>query len=119
MFAPEPMRTDGWYVVPARLADESRVDALHGGRVRWTKPDDVAASYPNARWRKYLVNLWRPGFLSYRDHLADHLCRRWNATHETEMVELDLYYVEQPGRLSGPEPADPVRLEEHRCERAP
>jgi hypothetical protein len=61
----------------------------------------VTASYPNARWRKYLVNLWRPGFAPYRDHLADYLCRRWNATHETEMVALDIYYVEQPGRLSG------------------
>jgi hypothetical protein len=115
MFAPEPMRTDGWYVVPARLENGSRVDALHRRSVRWTKPDDVTATYPNARWRKYLVNLWRPGFLSYRDHLAEHLCRHWNATHETDIVELDLYYVEQPGRLSGSEPVHPVLLEEHRC----
>lgn len=119
MFAPEPMRTDGWYVVPARLENGSRADALHGGPVRWAKPDDVTASYPNARWRKYLVNLWRPGFAPYRDHLADYLCRRWNATHETEMVALDIYYVEQPGRLSGPEPTNPVLLEEHRCGTAP
>ncbi|MFB6168658.1 MAG: HTTM domain-containing protein [Haloferacaceae archaeon] len=119
MFAPEPMRTDGWYVVPARLENDSRVDALHRRPVRWTTPDDVAASYPNARWRKYLVNLWRPGFAPYRDHLADYLCRRWNATHETDIVALDLYYVEQPGRLSGPEPTNPVLLEEHRCGTAP
>lgn len=115
MFAPEPMRTDGWYVVPGRLENGERVDALHRRPVRWTKPDDVTASYPNARWRKYLVNLWRSGYVSYRPHLADHLCRRWNATHETGMVELDLYYVEQPGRLSGPEPTNPVLLEEHQC----
>ena len=81
----------------------------------WEKPDDVAATYPNARWRKYLVNLWRGGFGAYRPPLADHLCRRWNATHETGMTELDVYYVEQPGRLSGPEPTNRVLLEEHRC----
>jgi type II secretory pathway component PulM len=115
MFAPEPMRTDGWYVVPGRLTDGSRVDALHGGPVRWAKPDHVQRSYPNARWRKYLVNLQRPGFSAHRPGLAGHLCRRWNATHETGLAGLDLYYVEQPGRLSGPEPTERVGLESHRC----
>jgi hypothetical protein len=115
MFAPEPMRTDGWYVVPGRLADGSRVDALHGGPVRWAKPDRVQRSYPNARWRKYLVNLQRSGFAAHRPHLAGHLCRRWNATRRTELTELDLYYVEQSGRLSGPEPTERVGLESHRC----
>lgn len=90
MFAPEPMRTDGWYVVPGELEDGSRVDALHRRSVTWTKPENVAATYPNARWRKYLVNLWREGFGAYHPHLADHLCRRWNATHETGLVELDI-----------------------------
>ena len=115
MFAPEPMRTDGWYVVPGRLEDGDRVDALHDRPVRWETPRDVTATYPNARWRKYLVNLWRPGFSAYRPHLADHLCRRWSATHETDLAQLDLYYVEQPDRLSGPEPTNPVHLAEHRC----
>jgi hypothetical protein len=118
MFAPEPMRTDGWYAVPAALANGSRADALHRRPVRWEKPDDVAASYPNARWRKYLVNLWRPGFAAHRPHLAAHLCRRWNATHEVGAESLALYYVEQPGRLSGEEPVDRVLLERHRCETA-
>lgn len=115
MFAPEPMRTDGWYVVPATLTDGSRADALHDRPVRWSKPEDVAASYPNARWRKYLVNLWRPGFAAHRPSLAGHLCRRWNATHAVGVERLDLYYVEQPGRLSGPEPTTRVHLDSHQC----
>jgi hypothetical protein len=119
MFAPEPMRTDGWYVVPAALANGSRVDALHRRPVAWDKPDSVAASYPNARWRKYLVNLWRRGFAGHRPHLAAHLCRRWNATHEVGMESVALYYAEQPGRLSGEEPVDHVLLHRHSCEGAP
>ena len=113
MFAPEPLRVDGWYVVPARLENGSTVDALHERPVRWAKPANVAATYPNARWRKYLVTLWRPGFASHRQHL----CRRWNATHRTGVERVDLYYVEQPGRLDGPEPTERVRLRAHRCGR--
>jgi len=117
MFAPEPLRVDGWYVAPARLANGSTVDALHERPVRWEKPANVAATYPNARWRKYLVNLWRPGFAAHRQHLGEHLCRRWNATHRTGVERVDLYYVEQPGRLTGPEPTERVRLRAHRCGR--
>lgn len=115
MFAPNPIQTDGWYVVPARLENGSRVDALHGGEVRWDRPPDLADTYPNARWRKYLVNLWRRGYAEHRPYLGDYLCRSWNSQHDTEMVELTLYYMEQPTRLDGEEPIERVMLHRHQC----
>lgn len=115
MFAPNPIQTDGWYVAPGRLENGSRVDALHGGPVRWDRPPDLADTYPNARWRKYLVNLWRRGNAEHRPYLGDYLCRRWNDRHGTEMVEVTLYYMEQPTRLDGEEPIERVELHRHRC----
>jgi hypothetical protein len=115
MFAPEPMRTDGWYVVPGRLEDGSSVDAFHRSRVTWERPDDVASAYPTARWRKYLVNLWRPGYHAHHRHFATYLCRRWNADHDTRLESLDLYFVEQPTRLDGPEPTSRELLYHHEC----
>jgi hypothetical protein len=110
MFAPEPLRVDGRYVTPARLENGSTVDTLHERPVRWEKPSNAPATYPNARWRKHLVNCWRPGLASHRQYLAEHLCRRWNATHRTGVER-----VEQHGRLRGPKPTERVHLRTHRC----
>ncbi|MFB6096718.1 MAG: HTTM domain-containing protein [Haloferacaceae archaeon] len=115
MFAPDPMRVDGWYVVPGELENGSQVDALHGGAVTWDRPPELAATYPNARWRKYLVNLWRGWFHPSREYLSRYLCRKWNDEHATKMEQVTLYYMEQPSRLDGPEPIEKKRLLRHTC----
>ena len=118
MFAPEPLQVDGWYVVPARLEDGSRVDLWAGGAVRYDKPPDVARTYPNARWRKYLVNLWRTRNRWARPYLATYLCERWNAEHDVEVTSLTLVYVEQRTVLgAAEEPTERVELLEHECDR--
>lgn len=114
MFAPDPLSTDGWVVAPGVLEDGSRVDAFHGGTPRWDRPPDVSATYPTARWRKYLVGLWRSNTADRR-HFADYLCRRYNARHETRLETVDVYFVEQPTRLDGPEPTERVRLVRYYC----
>src|SRR6185503_15723487 len=56
MFAPSPTKDDGWYVIPGRLRDGSTVDLFrNGGDVRWDRPASVAASFPNSRWRRYMM----------------------------------------------------------------
>lgn len=115
MFAPNPMQVDGWYVVPGELANGSQVDALHGGQVSWDRPPELAATYPNARWRKYLANLWRGWFHPSQEYLARYLCQEWNEDHATKMERVTLYYMEQPTRLDGPEPIEKKRLHSHTC----
>ncbi|WP_129113143.1 HTTM domain-containing protein [Halegenticoccus tardaugens] len=114
MFA-NPPRTDGWYVVPGRLESGTRIDALRGSSVTFDRPPDVARTYPNARWRKYLVTVRRSDDERLRRHLAAHLCHRWNSRHDDELVALTLYYVEQPTRLDGPDPIRPVELGRYSC----
>lgn len=118
MFAPEPLQVDGWYVVPGRLENGSQVDVWSGGAVRYDKPPDVAATYPNTRWRKYLVNLWRPYHRSYRPYLGTYLCERYNRRHDVEVVELTVYYMEQRTVLGAEhEPIERVELLDHECDR--
>jgi len=116
MFAPTPLSTDGWYVAPGRLDSGERVDVFDGGSVEWDKPTDVSAAYPTWRWRKYLVDLWRTDSSELRHGFGGYLCRRWNATQDTELVELSAYYVAQETRLSGAEPVERVPIVDHSCE---
>jgi hypothetical protein len=118
MFAPEPLRTDGWYVMAGRLASGATVDAFRGGPVSFDRPPDVAATYPSARWRKYLVDEWRAGGEGTAS-LAGYLCGRWNRTHGSALVAVRIVYVEQPTRLDGPEPTRRVTLGRHRCGAVP
>lgn len=115
MFAPDPLSTDGWIVAPGRLENGSRVDAFHGGAVTWDRPPDISSTYPTARWRKYLVSLWRYDTADRR-LFAEYLCRRWNANYETELVNVSVYFMEQPTQIhNDTEPINKVRLVSHRC----
>ncbi len=81
MFAPFPATDDGWYVMPAILADGTEVDLFTGDRVTWVKPKNVAATYRNPRWRKYLNNLYEAEHGDHRLYYGRHLCRAWNGSH--------------------------------------
>jgi hypothetical protein len=117
MFAPEPPRVDGWFVAPAQLESGGRADAWNGGPVRWDPPPDVSATYPTARWRKYLENVRREDAPLGRPFAA-YLCRRWNAAHPTDATAVRVVYVEQSTRLSGPEPTRRVELARRSCDAA-
>jgi len=114
MFAPDPLSTDGWLVAPGTFRNGTQIDAFHGGSVTWDRPADVSSTYPTARWRKYLVGLWRSGSADRR-YFADYLCRRYNDDNWPELDNVSVYFVEQPTRLDGPEPTERVRLMRHDC----
>lgn len=115
MFAPAPRGDDGRFVVPARLESGGRVDAFHRKPVEWDRPPDYAATFPDQRWFLYLLDLSRSRYAGLRVQFADYLCRRWNTTHDDDLTELTVYYVEQPTRLDDPEPIHRRELLTHRC----
>jgi predicted DCC family thiol-disulfide oxidoreductase YuxK len=80
MFAPYPSREDGWFVLPAQLADGRYVDLLHPERVAvsYDKPRRVAREWPDLRWHKYLERIWSAEFASARLYYGRFLCRQWN-----------------------------------------
>lgn len=78
MFAPAPMRNDGWMVIVGRLGDGREVDLMRGARaLSWEAP--AQRGYANQRWRRYLMNLVAPARRGYRGPYARWLCRRWRA----------------------------------------
>ncbi len=79
MFAPMPLRDDGWYVADARLSDGSRLDLLTGKAVVDSEPARPELVYRNERWRKYLMNLYTDDFASFRARYARWLAERWDA----------------------------------------
>jgi hypothetical protein len=96
MYAPCPLKEDGWYVVEGTLADGTRVDVLHGGGpVRWEKPELVSESYKNERWRKYMLNLWSAENAGHRPYYAAYLLREWNRHHpgKEQMEVVDVYFM--------------------------
>ena len=81
MFAPFPARGDGWFVIEGKLASGRVIDPWNGGTPTFAKPADVASTYRDAKWRKYLSNIWLDGYQNHRPYLALYLCHRWNGRH--------------------------------------
>ena len=106
LFAPNPMKEDGWYVIPGKLLNGKVVDLYRNGQpVTWKKPSDIATSFGGQRWRKYYLNLWSKEFASRRLYLARYLCQEWNRKHYgQELVhEVKIYYMLEYTRHYGPE----------------
>jgi len=93
MFAPEPVRTTRWFVAPGVLENGSERDVLHDGEVSMDRPPDVDATYPSARWRKYLSNVYSGANEKHRSYLAHYLCAEWNRTHATGVENVTVYQL--------------------------
>lgn len=106
MFAPYPLRDDGWYVAVATLPDGSTVDVLTGAAPTDTAPERPALRYADERWRKYLMNLSTADFAAWRPNYARWLLRRWNARHDDEperqATSLELVFWRKSNRLGEP-----------------
>ncbi len=98
MFAPFPLKDDGWFVAPARLRDGRQVNLLRDGQpVRWDEPADLPATFRDPIWQKYLLNLWSASNAAHRAYFAAYLVRRWNDTHDAKerIQSLQLIYMRQ------------------------
>jgi hypothetical protein len=96
MFAPYPLKDDGWYVIPGKLKNGHTVDLFRDGKeVTWAKPALVSATYKNFRWQKYMMNLWRKDLAAFRPEYARYLCRNWNAQHRDglKLEALEIYFL--------------------------
>ncbi len=55
MFSPEPPRRDGWFVVAGYGEGGEGVNLLAQDQVlHWNRPENIAGTYRNQRWRKYM-----------------------------------------------------------------
>ena len=119
LFAPKPLRDDGWYVIPGTLRDGSEVDVYrNGAAVSWEKPQNISAEFKNYRWRKYSRNLWLRHNQEHRLWYGKWLCRTWNTRHRGGAIleSFDIYFMREDTELPGESsPPRKVDLWHHEC----
>lgn len=94
MFAPYPLKDDGWYVVIGEFRDGSRVDLFQEkNEVSWEKPEYVAITYKNQRWRKLMMNLWSRNYSRYREPYLDYLCDDATISGKSSLDRISMYFV--------------------------
>ena len=72
--------------------------------VRWDKPARVASCYPNARWRKLMMNTFLPENQVWRAPLLDYLGSRWQRRHpQRPLRSLQLFFVLEKSLPNGQE----------------
>lgn len=111
MFSPGPLTEDGWYIIEGRFRDGRTADLFAGGKpVTWEKPEDVAHTYKNEKWRKYMMNLWLAENQRFRLPFGQYLCRQWNAGGRGlgELTNFDIIYMVERTNLDGTE-AEPEK----------
>jgi hypothetical protein len=107
MFAPYPRKDDGWYVFESKLFNGELWNTFADAPVEYDKPDDVAGTYKNSMWRKYLTNLWLKSYNKHRVYLGRYLCRSWNDKQdnpEHRIKTIQIYYMVE----MTPPPGQPI-----------
>jgi hypothetical protein len=86
MFAPFPLKEDGWFVIPAHLRDGTVVDLRRPGLtpVDYDKPEDVSTRFGDLRLKTYLMHVWSRTWSGHRMLYGKYLCRSWNRDHDRD-----------------------------------
>jgi hypothetical protein len=127
VFAPNPLKTDGWYVIPGTLRDGRQIDLMPAAiykdfslreGVSWEKPESVPDTLKNKYWRKYLGEIRLSENEELRQPFARYICRQWNAHHtgDEQLAELQFVFMRET-TLPDYQPPTPERvvLREHSC----
>lgn len=97
MFAPLVFKDDGWFVLEGITADGRRIDIRRNGvEVNYKKPDYIAGTYINDRWRKYSENILFISKSHYRKYFCDYMMRSWNQNNDIPITHLDVIYMKIP-----------------------
>jgi hypothetical protein len=120
MFAPYPLKDDGWFVVDAQFHDGTHAELLRGGEVSFEKPEGIAQSYAGQRWSKYMRNLWLKKYKDMRLYYGRQLCRTNNAgkrrTDPKALVGFEMWFVKEPTPApGGTSEILPISIWKHHC----
>ncbi|KHD87111.1 MAG: hypothetical protein OM95_16145 [Bdellovibrio sp. ArHS] len=75
MFAPYPIRNDGWFVLEGTYLNGETKDCLTNQAITFAKPSYVSNLYPSSEWRKFYLFLWDRGDRQILLPFARYLCR--------------------------------------------
>jgi hypothetical protein len=119
MFAPKPMRNDGWFIAEGHLKDGSTWNILNDSIYTEARPDSIADTYSSSQWRKFMTHIYGDNNQIYRLWLGKFLCRKWNSTEHAgkEILNYKLFFMRE---LTAPlgKPANPIQKQliwTHNC----
>ncbi len=119
MFAPGPLKEDGWFVVPGKLENGRDVDVKNFVETppSWEKPEVLSDTFPNERWQKYLMNLMMASNSSHRLYYGQWLCRQWNNTRFAgrKLKDFEMFFMEEDTTPTGKTPPRKISLWKHNC----
>jgi hypothetical protein len=97
MFAPYPLKDDGWFVIPAKLRNGNEVDLFtEETPVCWNHPQFCATHFKNDRWRSFMMNLlfYDNDAISLSNY-AIYLTKDWNEKHpyEENLVTFEIIFM--------------------------
>lgn len=105
MFAPFPLREDGWFLIPATLRNGKQIDLYTSQELNWQKPERCSACFKNDRWRSFMLNL----VFDDNNHIslaqyARYLWQQWDSTHpyEEQLLNLDIIFMSKRNSLNAP-----------------
>ena len=120
MFSPFPLKDDGWYYMPGKLGNGKEVDVWNFTETKASKekPAMVAYTYPNQRWRKYMMNIWKKRYKDHRLYFGKYLCRTWNndRSGDDRLHKWQMHFVKELSTSMGPKwPFEEFTLWRHEC----
>ena len=119
MFAPFPMRNDGWFVIEGTFTDGTQMNLVDNGPIRYDKPELPSQLYESGAMRKFMVNVWDKGNRQILLPFGRYLCRKYSVENglpaNVELIKI-LFRKE-----STPPPGEPwkdpetISLWNHNC----
>ena len=112
MFAPYPIRNDGWFVIDAEFRDGSSLDLWSQRPATREKPAVVSATFPSTAWRKIMVHAWDEANPRILLPLARFFCRKFSEANgwPSDVARLRITFLKE----TTPPPGQPFQLPEER-----
>jgi hypothetical protein len=129
MFAPYPVKSTMWFVLPGTLQDGRQVDLLPStiydhprllADVHWEEPSDIRATFNGEeRWRKVFESLANGGNSDALLSFGQYICRNWNETNGGAQSQLMTFDIVSLWKLTAEnnqtEPVQQHVLSSHTC----
>ena len=98
MFAPKPMKDDGWCVIPGKLLNGKVVDVFNAGApVSWNEPSSIEKLNKMYHLTLYYMTIHQNKFSYYRKPWAQYICKEWSAAHskDQQLISFDIDFMER------------------------
>lgn len=108
MFAPYPLTTSSYYLIPGHLRNGDTVDVypLTSSAPDWQAPELFYSLFDGYRWRKYLGRVEGHRNNAVREAFGSYLCKSWNnqpRSRETQLAWFEIFVIKFQTNTQGQE----------------